>query len=124
MTENELARIVYNSGMQLHRELGPGLLESVYEECLLFDLRKLGLNVERQKEIPVNYKGEVIEAAFRADLIINNKLLIELKSVAELNDIHLAQTITYLKLSKLKLGLLINFNVSLFKNGIKRVINS
>ena len=76
----------------------------------------MGLNVEQQKEIPVIYKGKVINAAFRADLVINNKLLIELKSVTELNDVHMAQTITYLKLSKLKLGLLINFNVSFFKN--------
>ena len=124
MTENELSRIVYHKGMELHKTLGPGLLEKVYEECLFRDLQKAGLNVVRQKSIPINYKGDIIDSAFRADLIINDKLLLELKSVSQLNDVHLAQTLTYLKMTNLKLALLINFNVVLFKTGIRRVINS
>lgn len=124
MTENDLARIVYQKGMDLHKTLGPGLLEKVYEECLFRDLQKAGLNVVRQKSIPINYNGDIIESAFRADLIINDKLLLELKSVSQLNDVHVAQTLTYLKMTNLKLALLINFNVVLFKNGIRRVIKS
>ena len=124
MTENELSRIVYHKGMELHKTLGPGLLEKVYEECLFRDLQKAGLNVVRQKSIPINYKRDIIDSAFRADLIINDKLLLELKSVSQLNDVHLAQTLTYLKMTNLKLALLINFNVVLFKTGIRRVINS
>ncbi|MFT6923625.1 MAG: GxxExxY protein [Crocinitomicaceae bacterium] len=124
MTENELARIVYHKGMKLHKALGPGLLEKVYEECLFKDLQKAGLSVVRQKSIPIKYNGDIIDAAFRADLIINDKLLLELKSVSQLNDVHMAQTITYLKMTNLKLALLINFNVVLFKDGIRRVINS
>ncbi|MFT6501703.1 MAG: GxxExxY protein [Crocinitomicaceae bacterium] len=110
--------------MKLHKALGPGLLEKVYEECLFKDLQKAGLSVVRQKSIPIKYNGDIIDAAFRADLIINDKLLLELKSVSQLNDVHMAQTITYLKMTNLKLALLINFNVVLFKDGIRRVINS
>ncbi|MFT5859880.1 MAG: GxxExxY protein [Flavobacteriaceae bacterium] len=125
MTANDLTRIVCKKGMQVHRNLGPGLFESVYEECLEFELEKEGLIINQQKSIPIIYDGVLIKSeAFRADLIINDKLLLELKSVKALNDIHLTQTITYLKLSNLKLGLLINFNVALFKTGVKRVINS
>jgi GxxExxY protein len=124
MTENELSRIVYHKGMELHKTLGPGLLEKVYEECLFRDLQKAGLNVVRQKSIPINYKGDIIDSAFRADLIINDKLLLELKSVSQLNDVHLAQRLTYLKMTNLKLALLMNFNVDLFKTRIRRVINS
>jgi GxxExxY protein len=124
MTENDLARIVYQKGLELHKTLGPGLLEKVYEECLFRDLQKAGLNVVRQKSIPINYNGDIIDSAFCADLIINDKLLLELKSVSQLNDVHLAQTLTYLKMTNLKLALLINFKVVLFKTGIRTVINS
>ncbi|MFT6243647.1 MAG: GxxExxY protein [Salibacteraceae bacterium] len=110
--------------MELHKTLGPGFLEKVYEECLFRDLQKAGLNIVRQKSIPINYKGDIIDSAFRADLIINDKLLLELKSVSQLNDVHLAQRLTYLKMTNLKLALLMNFNVDLFKTGIRRVINS
>ncbi len=103
--------------------LGPGLLESIYEECLAYELTKHGLTVERQKRIDIQYEDLKLKAAFTANLIVNNKLLIELKSINEISPIHYAQTITYLKLTKIKLGLLINFNESLFKDGIKRVIN-
>ncbi len=123
MSENELAQIVFSEGMQLHRELGPGLLESIYEECLYRDLKAIGLSVSRQQKIPLIYKGEKLGTAFRADLIINDKLLIELKTVSTILDVHKAQTLSYLKLSNIKLGLLINFNSALFKNGVRRIIN-
>jgi len=123
MTENELAQIVYSKGLQVHKELGPGLLESVYEECLEYELKQAGLKIDRQRKIPVYYKNVVMESGFRADLIVNDKLLLELKSVKNIESIHLAQTITYLKMADLKLGLLINFNVTLYKNGVHRVAN-
>ena len=123
MNENELARIVFKKGLKLHRSLGPGLLESVCEECLEYELLKHGLKVDRQKLIPIKYDGIELKSGFRADLIINDKILLELKSVKGIESIHLAQTITYLKMTNLKLGLLINFNVSLFKNGVHRLAN-
>ncbi|HPI20839.1 MAG TPA: GxxExxY protein, partial [Candidatus Kapabacteria bacterium] len=102
---------------------GPGLLESTYEECLCFELKKHGLAVEKQKPLPLIYEEVKLDVGYRVDLMIDNKFIIELKSVESLNDIHLAQILTYLKLSNCKLGFLINFNVVLLKNGIKRVIN-
>ena len=123
MTENELSKIVFDSGLKVHRALGPGLLESAYEECLFYELMKSGVFVEKQKALPLIYEEVKMEIGYRTDLIIENKLIVEVKSVEALNDIHLAQVLTYLKLSKCKLGLLINFNVLLFKDGIKRVIN-
>lgn len=123
MTENELSRVIYNQGVRIHTELGPGLLERVYEECLYRELMSKGLSVERQKEVPIKYKGDEIGIGFKADLIVNNKVLIELKSVEEIHPVHLAQTLTYLKMTNLKLGMLINFNVGSFNQGIKRVIN-
>ena len=123
MTENELSKIVFDSGLKVHRALGPGLLESAYEECLFYELLKSGVFVEKQKALPLIYEEVKMEIGYRTDLIIENKLIVEVKSVEALNDIHLAQVLTYLKLSKCKLGLLINFNVLLFKDGIKRVIN-
>lgn len=123
MTENELARIAYNVGLKLHKNLGVGLLESAYEECMFYELSKLGLKVEKQKALPLIYEEVKLEAGYRVDLIIENKLIIELKSIDNITDIHIAQLITYLKLSKCKLGLLINFNTYLFKDGVKRIIN-
>ena len=123
MTENELSKIVFDLGMKVHRSLGPGLLESSYEECLFFELSKTNLQVERQKILPVVYEGVRMETNYRVDLIIEDKLIIELKAVELVTDLHLAQLLTYLKLSNCKLGMLINFNVPLFKNGVKRVIN-
>ena len=123
MTENELSKIVFDSGLKVHRALGPGLLESAYEECLFYELLKSGVFVEKQKALPLIYEEVKMEIGYRTDLIIENKLIVEVKSVEALNDIHLAQVLTYLKLSKCKLGLLINYNVLLFKDGIKRVIN-
>lgn len=123
MTENEIAKVVVNAAYQVHKELGPGLLESVYEHCLAYELAEEGLSVKQQAPLPVTYKDITIDCGFRPDLWIENKLIIEVKAVEVLNDVHMAQILTYLKLTDNKLGLLINFNTSLIKNGIKRVIN-
>jgi GxxExxY protein len=122
-TENEISKIVFNAGLVVHKALGPGLLESAYEECLYYELVKSGLTIEKQKALPLIYKEVKLDAGYRADLLIENKFIVEVKSVEALNDIHLAQVLTYLKLANCRLGLLINFNVLLFKNGVKRVIN-
>ncbi len=123
MTENEIAKIVFNSALKVHQALGPGLLESAYCECLCYELYKAGLYVEKQKPLPLVYEEIKLDAGYRVDIMVENKFIIEVKSVEELHDIHLAQLLTYLKLSDCKLGLLINFNVLLIKDGIKRVIN-
>ena len=123
MTENELAKIAFEAGLKVHKVLGPGLLESAYEECLYYELIKLGLKVEKQKALPLVYEELKLDAGYRIDLLVENKLIIEIKSVEALNDLHFAQILTYLKLSKCKLGLLINFNSVLFTNGVKRVVN-
>ena len=124
MTENEISRIVVNCALKVHRQLGPGLLESAYQECLMYELKNQGLVVEKEKPMPLVYDTVKLDIGYRMDLLINNKLIIEIKSVESLNDVHLAQILTYLKLSECKLGLLINFNVALIKNGIKRVVNN
>ncbi len=124
MTEDELSSIIIGAAIDVHTELGPGLLESVYETCLFYELKKIGLDVKRQLELPVVYKGMHLETGFRMDLIIEDKLIIEIKAVKELLDVHLAQTLTYLKLSNCKLGLLINFNEARVKRGIRRVVNN
>ncbi|MGE0019148.1 MAG: GxxExxY protein [Draconibacterium sp.] len=123
MTENELSKLVFDSGLKVHKTLGPGLLESAYEECLSFELQKLGLKVEKQKALPLVYEEVKLDAGYRIDLLIENKLIIEIKSVEALNDLHLAQILTYLRLSNCKLGMLINFNSVYFKDGVKRVVN-
>lgn len=124
MTENELSKIVFDSALKVHQALGPGLLESAYEECLFYELKKLGLNVLKQKPLPLIYEDVKLEIGYRIDIIIENKLILEIKSVKTLNDVHFAQLLTYLKLTNCKLGMLINFNVTLIKNGIKRVVNN
>ena len=123
MWENEIATQVFNCALEVHKALGPGLLESAYDECLTYKLIKSGLNLERQKALPLVFEEVKLEAGYRVDLLIENKLIIEVKAVEALNDIHLAQVLTYLKLSDCKLGLLINFNTVLLKNGFKRIIN-
>jgi GxxExxY protein len=123
MTENEISKIVFDCALKVHQNLGPGLLESAYGECLFYELNKTGLKIEKQKPLPLIYEDVVLEVGYRIDIIIENKFIIEIKSVDALNDVHLAQILTYLKLSDCKLGFLINFNVTLLKNGIKRVIN-
>jgi GxxExxY protein len=124
MTENELSRIVLDLGIKVHKVLGPGLLESAYEECLYYEINKYGLFVEKQKALPLIYEEIKLEVGYRIDLLVEKKLIIEIKSVEALNDLHMAQTLTYLKLSNCKLGLLINFNTVLLKNGIRRVVNN
>ncbi len=123
MTENEVAKIAFEAGLKVHRALGPGLLESAYKECLCYELCKLGLKVEKEKTLPLIYEEIKLEAGYRIDLLVENKLVLEIKSVDALHDIHMAQTLTYLKLSGCKLGLLINFNSLLFKDGVRRIIN-
>jgi len=124
MTENEISKIVFEAALKVHKTLGPGLLESSYEACLFYELKKSGLKVEKQKPLPLIYEEVNLEIGYRIDLMIENKVIIEIKSVETLNDVHLAQILTYLKLSDCKLGMLINFNVSLIKNGIRRVANN
>ncbi len=123
MTENEISKYVFEAGLKVHKTLGPGLLESAYEECLYFELQKLGLKVEKQKALPLIYEEVKLDAGYRIDLMVEGKLIIEIKAVEALNDLHLAQTLTYLRLSNCKLGMLINFNTVFFKNGVKRVVN-
>jgi GxxExxY protein len=123
MNENDLAKLVFNCGLNVHKALGPGLLESSYEECLFYELTKNKIWAEKQKALPLIYEDIKLEIGYRVDLLIENKLVVEVKSVEALNDIHMAQVLTYLKLSNCKLGLLINFNTTLFKNGVKRIIN-
>ena len=124
MTENELSRIVFDCALKVHQNLGPGLLESAYEECLFYELKKTGLFVEKQRALPLIYEEIRLDIGYRLDIIVENKLILEIKSVEALNDVHFAQLLTYLKLTDCKLGLLINFNVSLIKYGIKRIVNN
>ena len=124
MNENELSKIIVNTAFKIHNQYGPGLFESVYEELMFFELSKQDLIISRQKPIPLIHETIKLEAGFRADLIIENKVLIEIKSVECLAPIHYKQVTTYLKLSNIKLGLLINFNVALIKDGIQRIVNN
>jgi GxxExxY protein len=124
MTENEISKIIVNTCYNIHVKLGPGLLESVYEEILFHELIKNGLRVERQKAIPVIWDHIKMEIGFRADLIVENKVIIELKSVEVIAPVHLKQVLTYLRITGLKLGLLINFNDQLIREGITRIVNN
>ena len=123
MNENEIATVVVDTAYKIHTKLGPGLLETVYEVTLAHELRKRGLRVERQVPVPIVYDELVFEEGFRADLIIDDKLIIELKSVETLPSVSPKQLLTYLRLRDCRLGLLINFGESLIKNGIKRIAN-
>ena len=123
MTENEIANKIIGCAIEVHKALGPGLLENAYQECLFYKLKKEGLMVVKEKAMPLVFEEVQLECGYRIDLLVENKVVIEIKSVEGLNDVHLAQTLTYLKLGDYKLGLLINFNVALLKNGIRRVIN-
>ena len=120
MDNYDLTGIILKKAYEVHTALGPGLLESTYEECLCYELSMYGLKVERQKTLPIEYKGIKIENGYRLDIVVEDKVVIELKSVETLLPIHSAQLLTYLKLSKIKHGLLINFNVKSLKEGIKR----
>lgn len=123
MTENQIATAVVDAAFKIHTTLGPGLLESVYEAVLHFELRKRGLSVAQQVGLPVRYEGVNLDLGFRLDLIVNEKLIIEVKSVEALAPVHKKQLLTYLRLTDLRLGLLINFNVERIKDGIQRVVN-
>ena len=117
-----LAKIVLDAAFKVHRELGPGLLESVYERCLCYELRKMGLAVENQVSLPVMYDGHLIDAGLRLDILVERRLIVELKAIEQTLPVHDAQLFTYLKLTGNRLGLLINFNVPLLKDGIKRIV--
>ncbi|MBP1639218.1 MAG: GxxExxY protein [Bacteroidetes bacterium] len=124
MTENELARIIVNVAFNIHSKLGPGLLESVYEEIMYHELTKQGLFVERQKSLPVIWDTLKLDIGFRTDLIVDQKVIVELKSVEKVIAVHPKQLLTYLKITNYKLGLLINFNEAFIKNGITRIVNN
>lgn len=122
MNENLISEKIIGCAITVHKLLGPGLLESAYQECLYYELKQIGLSVEKQKALPLIYKEVRLDAGYRLDLIAENKVIIEIKSVEAINDIHIAQVITYLKISGCKLGLLLNFNVLKMKDGIKRLV--
>ena len=124
MTENQIATKILYCALEVHKALVPGLLENAYQECLYYKLMKEGLDVAKEKPMPLIFEEVRMECGYRLDLLVENKVVIELKSVEALNEVHLAQILTYLKLGKYKLGLLINFNEYLLKDGVKRVINS
>ena len=122
MDENEISNKIIQSAIEVHRHLGPGLLESAYEEWLCYELSRMGLSFKRQQSLPVEYKGIKLDCGYRLDLVVEEKVIVEVKSVEKLLPIHQAQLLTYLRLSELKLGLLINFNSALLKDGIKRMV--
>ena len=120
---DQLAEAVIGAAIEVHRALGPGLLESAYEECLCSELKDRGITFERQVAVPVSYKTATLDCGYRLDLLVEKKIILELKAVERLEGIHLAQMLTYLRLSGLRVGYLINFNVRMLKDGIKRVVN-
>ena len=122
MDENSLSNLVINRAIKVHTDLGQGLLESSYKECLFYELVQAGLNVEKEKALPLIYEAVKLECGYRIDLLVEGKLIIEIKSVEAINEVYLAQVLTYLKLSGCKLGLLLNFNVARLKDGIRRVV--
>ncbi len=124
MSENELSYKIIGTALELHKNLGPGLLESVYENALAYDLREKGLQVVQQHPMPFQYKEIKMSVGYRIDLLVDRKVIVEIKSVESLAPVHFAQVLTYLKLSDLKLGLLINFNNKILKNGIHRIVNN
>jgi len=122
-SENDLAKIVYEAALKVHKALGPGLLESSYLSCLAYEVKKKGVNVAVEKPLPLIYEEIKMDVGYRIDMLVGDKLIVEIKAVEGLDKVHMAQILTYLKLSNLKLGLLINFNELLLKDGVKRVIN-
>jgi len=124
MTENELSNKIIGLAIEVHQSLGPGLLESAYKECLYYKLKKEGLSVAKEIPMPLIYEEVKLDCGYRIDILVESKIVIEIKSVEALNDVHLAQTLTYIKLGGYKLGLLINFNVYMLKEGIRRVVNN
>jgi len=123
MTENEIGKVIVDAAIAVHKELGPGLLESVYEVVLAYEIRQRGLTVDRQVPIPIRYKDMTFDEAFRADLVVGEKVIVELKSVEQVSEAHKKQVHTYLRLTGCKLGFLLNFGEALMKRGITRVVN-
>ena len=121
---NIVTEKIIKAAIAVHRELGPGLLESAYEACLVYELIQLGLKAERQKPLPVHYRGVQLDCGYRIDLVVEEKVIIELKAIEKLEAIHEAQLLSYLKLSKCPIGLFINFNVKILKDGIRRIVNN
>jgi GxxExxY protein len=121
---NHLTGLIINAAMEVHRQLGPGLLESVYQICLIYELRSRGLKVDRDRRLPVRYKGMVLESALKLDLLVNDTVVVEVKSIDAAAAVHKAQVLTYLKLAAFPVGLLINFNVPVLKDGMKRILNT
>ena len=121
--ENELSTVIIGCAIEVHKQLGPGLLESAYQECLYYELINKELEVRKEVSLPIIYKDVKLDHGYRIDLLVENKVVIELKTVEALNEVHSAQILTYLKLGNYKLGLLLNFHVALLKNGMKRFIN-
>ena len=124
MHENEIGKHIIRLAVEIHQEIGPGLLEKVYEAILVKQLHNQGFKVERQVAIPINYQGVKFDEAFRADIIVENKVIVELKCVEKLNNSHKKQLLTYLRLTNMQLGYLLNFSMSLMKNGINRTVNN
>ena len=123
MTENELSTIIIGCAIEVHRRLGAGLLERAYQECLMYELKLNGLKVEKEVLLPITYKDLKIDNGYRIDLLVEDKVVVELKTVEELHNAHFAKVLTYLKFGNYKLGLIFNFNEAILKNGIKRIIN-
>jgi GxxExxY protein len=123
MQTNQLTSLIIENAIKVHKSLGPGLLESAYKECLCYELINSGIEVYKEKPVPLIYEDVKLECGYRIDLLVENQIVVEIKSVDALADIHTAQVLTYLKLSNCKFGLLINFNVTLLKSGIKRLVN-
>ena len=123
MIENELSKKIIGCAIEVHKQLGPGLLESAYQECLYYELKQTGFKVKKEKPMPIVYKEVKLDHGYRIDLLVEEKVVIEIKTVEAFNDVHTAQVLTYLRLGKYKLGLLFNFQTTILKNGIKRVIN-
>ena len=123
MTENEISKIIFEAGLKIHRKIGIGLYETVYEQCLAYELKNSGLKVEKQKDISIEYESLLIEKAFRVDLLIEDKVIIEIKAVPEINSYHSYQLLNYLRITGCKLGMILNFHSVLFKDGVKRIAN-
>jgi GxxExxY protein len=123
MSENDISGRIIGCAIEVHKALGPGLLESAYRQCLFYELKNEGFSVEMEKSMPISYKEIKLDHGYRMDLLVENKVVVELKTVEDFTDVHTAQVLTYLRLGNYKLGLLINFHTSLLKNGIKRIIN-
>ncbi len=123
MHENEISNIIIGCAIEIHRTLGPGLLESAYRECLFYELREKGLGVTKEKPMPIIYKEVKLDHGYRIDLLVENKVVVELKRAEAITDVHVAQLLTYLRLGDYRLGLIINFQTKLLKDGIKRIIN-